>query len=142
MAVAEVRQPALRGETEAMTFGQRLARLPLHLILAAVALLWILPAAGLFVTSIIPAEISNAEGWWYVFSHPSVTTLDNYREMFDNDTLIHALWVTALVTIGATILPILVASLRRTRSRGSTSPAATTCSCSWSRSWSCRCRWR
>jgi len=111
MAVAEVRQPALRGETEAMTFGQRLARLPLHLILAAVALLWILPAAGLFVTSIIPAEISNAEGWWYVFSHPSVTTLDNYREMFDNDTLIHALWVTALVTIGATILPILIASL-------------------------------
>jgi alpha-glucoside transport system permease protein len=40
-----------------------------------------------------------------------VTTLQNYRDMFDNDTLIHALWVTALVTIGATILPILVASL-------------------------------
>ena len=111
MAVAEVRQPALRADTETMTFGQRLARLPLHLVLAAVALLWLLPAAGLFVTSIIPAEISNAEGWWYVFSHPSVTTLDNYRDMFDNDTLIHALWVTALVTIGATILPILVASL-------------------------------
>jgi alpha-glucoside transport system permease protein len=111
MAVAEVRQPALRGETETMTFGQRLARLPLHLILAVVALLWILPAAGLFVTSIIPAEISNAEGWWYVFSHPSVTTLQNYRDMFDNDTLVHALWVTTLVTIGATILPILVASL-------------------------------
>jgi alpha-glucoside transport system permease protein len=111
MAVAEVRQPALRADTEAMTFGQRVARLPLHLILAAVALLWILPAAGLFVTSIIPAEISNAEGWWYVFSHPSVTTLQNYSDMFDNDTLIHALWVTALVTIGATILPILVASL-------------------------------
>lgn len=111
MAVAEVRQPALRADTEAMTFGQRLARLPLHLILAAVALLWILPAAGLFVTSILPADISNAEGWWYVFSHPSVTTLQNYRDMFDNDTLIHALWVTTLVTIGATILPILVASL-------------------------------
>jgi len=111
MAVAEVRQPALRTDTESMTFGQRVARLPLHLVLAAVALLWILPAAGLFVTSILPADISNAEGWWYVFSHPSVTTLDNYRDMFDNDTLIHALWVTALVTIGATILPILVASL-------------------------------
>jgi len=111
MAVAEVRQPALRTDTESMTFGQRVARLPLHLVLAAVALLWILPAAGLFVTSILPADISNAEGWWYVFSHPSVTTLDNYRDMFDNDTLIHALWVTALVTIGATILPILIASL-------------------------------
>ena len=55
MAVAEVRQPALRADTETMTFAQRVARLPLHLILAAVALLWILPAAGLFVTSILPA---------------------------------------------------------------------------------------
>src|SRR3954466_3034027 len=109
MAVAEVRQPALRGETEAMTFGQRLTRLPLHLILAAVALLWILPAAGLFVTSIIPAHRSNAQGWWYVFSHPSVTTLQNYRDMFDNDSLVHALWVTAIVTTAPTILPVLIA---------------------------------
>jgi alpha-glucoside transport system permease protein len=31
--------------------------------------------------------------------------------MFDNSAITHALWVTALVTIGATILPILVASL-------------------------------
>ena len=111
MAVAEVRQPALRTDTEAMTVGQRLARLPIHLILVAVALLWILPAAGLFVTSVLPPEVSNAQGWWHVFSKPSEMTLQNYRDMFDDNTITKALWVTAQVTIGATILPILIASL-------------------------------
>jgi alpha-glucoside transport system permease protein len=81
------------------------------LFLLFVALLWILPAMGLFITSVIPAAASNAEGWWNVFSKPSELTLENYRAMFDNSAITHALWVTALVTIGATILPILVASL-------------------------------
>ncbi len=111
MAVAEVQQPALRTDTEAMTISQRLARLPLHLVLIAVALLWILPAAGLFVTSVLPPEVSNARGWWHVFSKPSEITFQNYRDMFNNSELTHALLVTAQVTIGATVLPILVASL-------------------------------
>jgi alpha-glucoside transport system permease protein len=111
MAVAEVRQPALRADTDRMTIGQRFARLPLHFFLLFVALLWILPAAGLFVTSVLPAEVSNSQGWWHVFSKPSEVTLSNYREMFNNGTITHALWVTAQVTIGATILPILIASL-------------------------------
>jgi alpha-glucoside transport system permease protein len=46
-----------------------------------------------------------------VFSKPSEVTLSTYREMFNNGTITHALWVTAQVTIGATILPILIASL-------------------------------
>jgi alpha-glucoside transport system permease protein len=111
VAVAELRQPALRTDVETMSIAQRLARLPLNLILLLVALLWILPAAGLFVTSIVPPAVSNAQGWWNFFSKPSQATLENYREMFNNSAITHALWVTVLVTIGATILPILIASL-------------------------------
>jgi alpha-glucoside transport system permease protein len=111
MAVAEVRQPALRAEVAPMTLGQRLAHVPLNLFLLVVALLWILPAAGLFVTSVLPKDVANASGWWNVFSKPSEITFDNYRAMFHNDTITHALWVTAQVTLGATILPILIASL-------------------------------
>jgi len=111
MAVAEAEVQAVPAQTERMSFGTRLARLPLHLFLLFIALLWILPAMGLFVTSVIPAAAANAEGWWHVFSKPSEMTLENYRAMFDNSAITHALWVTALVTIGATILPILVASL-------------------------------
>ena len=41
---------------------------------------------------------------------PQNFTLENYRNMFDNSDITHALWVTVQVTIGATVLPILVAS--------------------------------
>jgi alpha-glucoside transport system permease protein len=110
MAVAEVRQPALRVETERMTIGQRVATLPIHLFLMFLAVLWFLPAAGLFVTSILPRDVANASGWWNFFSKPSEATFENYRNMFNNEAITHALWVTAQVTIGATILPILLAS--------------------------------
>jgi alpha-glucoside transport system permease protein len=111
MAVAEVEHPALRVETEPRNLAYRLARAPLNLLLLFIAILWILPAAGLFVTSVIPAAAANSEGWWNVFSKPSEVTLENYRNMFDNNAITHALWVTALVTIGATVLPVLVGSL-------------------------------
>src|SRR6185436_17613459 len=98
MAVAEVEQPALRAQAEPRNVAQRLAKAPLNLLLLLVAILWILPAAGLFVTSIIPAAAANAEGWWNVFSKPSEATFENYRNMFDNSAIKHALWVTVFVT--------------------------------------------
>ena len=111
MATAEVSQPALREDTADLTLGQRIARLPLHGLLVFIAILWIVPAAGLFVTSLLPPAVANAQGWWNVFSKPSELTFENYRQIFHNEAITHALIVTAEVTIGATILPILIASL-------------------------------
>lgn len=110
MAVAEVRQPALRDEAHE-TLAVRIAKLPVHLFLLLIGILWLIPAAGLFVTSLLPAATANARGWWHVFSKPSEVTFANYRMIFHNTAITHALFVTAEVTIGATILPILIASL-------------------------------
>jgi alpha-glucoside transport system permease protein len=110
MATAEVTQPALREDTADLTLAQRIARLPLHGLLIFIAILWIVPAAGLFVTSLLPPAIANAQGWWNVFSKPSELTFENYRQIFHNEAITHALIVTAQVTIGATILPIIIAS--------------------------------
>jgi alpha-glucoside transport system permease protein len=109
MAVAEVSQPALRSDVS-LTLTQRIARAPIHLVLAAIGLLWLIPAAGLFFTSLLPPAIANASGWWHVFSKPSELTWSNYDHIFHNSAITHALLVTAQVTIGATILPILIAS--------------------------------
>lgn len=110
MAAAEVSQPALRSDVTG-GFRHRLASAPVHLLLLFVGILWLIPAAGLFVTSLLPPAISNAEGWWNVFKKPSELTFDNYSQMFDNDQITHALVVTAQVTIGATVLPVLIAAL-------------------------------
>ena len=88
-----------------------LGRAPIHILLVLIAIFWLIPTAGLFVTSVL-APSDQAEGrWWSFVSKPSSWTLDNYANMFDNEGITHALWVTAQVTIGATILPILIASL-------------------------------
>ena len=88
-----------------------IGRAPIHIVLVLIAIFWLIPTAGLFVTSVL-APSDQAQGrWWSFVSKPSTWTFDNYSRMFDNEGITHALWVTAVVTIGATIVPILVAAL-------------------------------
>jgi alpha-glucoside transport system permease protein len=88
-----------------------LSRGPVHIFLIIVALLWLVPTFGLFLTSLIPgAEISDG-GWWRVIAEPGLATLDNYRDLFANDAIVESLWTTLWITLGGTALPILVAAL-------------------------------
>jgi alpha-glucoside transport system permease protein len=75
------------------------------------AIFWLIPTTGLFITSLLTPSDAAQGGWWTFVTKPSTWTLDNYANMFDNEGITHALWVTAAVTLGATILPILIASL-------------------------------
>jgi alpha-glucoside transport system permease protein len=88
-----------------------LGNAPINIILLLIALFWLIPTAGLFVTSILTRSDQAEGGWWNFVTKPSAWTLENYSNMFDNEGITHALWVTVLVTLGATILPIIVASL-------------------------------
>ncbi|MBA3348430.1 MAG: carbohydrate ABC transporter permease [Actinobacteria bacterium] len=76
-----------------------------------IALLWLIPTAGLFITSLLTPADQAEGGWWNFLFTPSAWTLENYTNMFDNDSIVDALIITAQVTLGATVLPILVASL-------------------------------
>jgi len=60
------------------------ARLPMQIVMAAIALLWLVPTFGLLLTSLMPAGSISQEGWWKVVQTPSMATLDNYRALFDN----------------------------------------------------------
>ena len=88
-----------------------LGRMPIHIILVLIALFWLIPTTGLFITSLLTPSDAALGGWWNFVTKPSAWTFENYSNMFDNEGITHALWVTALVTIGATIVPILVAAL-------------------------------
>jgi len=92
-------------------FGRMAARAPLQLFLAVVALLWLVPTFGLFLTSLLPADAISNEGWWKLFSKPSVATLDNYNDLFKNNDLMKALLTTAEIAVGNTVLLVLIAAL-------------------------------
>jgi alpha-glucoside transport system permease protein len=95
--------------------SRRLVRLagkaPLNILLAFIALLWLVPTLGLFLTSLLPADLASSQGWWTVFSEPSVTTFENYSELLQNDDITSALGVTVIVAIGGTVIPILIGAL-------------------------------
>jgi alpha-glucoside transport system permease protein len=42
-------------------------RLPLHLVIIVILIIWIVPTLGLFVTSFRPVADINRSGWWTVF---------------------------------------------------------------------------
>jgi alpha-glucoside transport system permease protein len=107
----EHQQPVVVEESVATKIVRALGRAPVHLVLMLIALMWLIPTAGLFITSLLTPSDQAEGGWWNFLFEPSAWTLENYRDMFNNDSIVDALIITAQVTLGATVLPILVASL-------------------------------
>jgi len=83
----------------------------LVLLLIVIALFWLVPTLGLFLTSLLPADEIANEGWWKVIADPGISTLQNYSDLFDNEAIVDSLWTTLWITLGGTALPIFVASL-------------------------------
>ena len=79
--------PAER-ESIAARIGRLAVKGPVNIVLAGVGLLWLVPTIGLFLTSIMPASVSGTEGWWKVFSKPSIATFSNYSTLFHDSGLI------------------------------------------------------
>ena len=79
--------------------------------LVVVALLWLIPAIGLLVSSLRPAAASNATGWWTVLTAPAELTLRNYRELLDRPDMVDSFWNTVLITVPATVGLVVLASL-------------------------------
>jgi alpha-glucoside transport system permease protein len=86
-------------------------RTPVHLVLAFLAVLWIIPTLGIFLTSILPAQAFTVKGWWQIFSKPSLATWENYRMVLHNHSITHSLWITVQIAVANTVLVVAVAAL-------------------------------
>ncbi len=107
---AEARRPAVIEESLAARILRVVGKAPVHVLLLVVGILWLVPTFGLFITSLLAPEDFQERGWWQIFSEPSRLTFQNYESVFDNDAIIDALITTAIVAVGGTVLPILVAA--------------------------------
>jgi alpha-glucoside transport system permease protein len=112
MTTAAAGRPVLRErEGIAARVVRGLSRAPLNAVLIVIALLWMVPTLGLFLTSLLAAQEVREGGWWRIFSDPGLATLDNYRAIFDNQDITGSLLTTTWIAIGGTLLPIFVAAL-------------------------------
>ncbi|MEU1617836.1 carbohydrate ABC transporter permease [Streptomyces sp. NPDC008238] len=83
----------------------------LRVFLVLVALFWLMPTVGLLISSFRgPVDIADS-GWWKVFTAPSQLTVTNYRELLGNDAVTSSLVNTALITVPATVLVVVIGAL-------------------------------
>ncbi|MEU4210347.1 carbohydrate ABC transporter permease [Streptomyces sp. NPDC026206] len=82
-----------------------------RVFLIVVALLWLMPTVGLLLSSLRDKSDIADSGWWQVLSHPAQLTTESYSNLFGNDKVMHSLLTTALITVPATVLVILIGAL-------------------------------
>jgi alpha-glucoside transport system permease protein len=102
--------PAPR-ESVAAKVVRVVAKTPIHLILIVLGALWLVPTAGLLITSLLPAGELASHGWWAIFSHPSLATWSNYDALFHNHGLLDALKTTAYISVGNTLIIVVIGAL-------------------------------
>ncbi|MFE6105071.1 carbohydrate ABC transporter permease [Streptomyces laurentii] len=94
----------------AARIAARTASGAVRIFLVLVALFWLMPTAGLLLSSLrSPSDIA-ASGWWRVFTVPARLTTENYRDLLANDTITGSLGSTILITVPATLLVIVIGS--------------------------------
>jgi alpha-glucoside transport system permease protein len=98
-------------ERTAAKISRFAAKLPVHIFLAFIAVLWLMPTLGLFFTSLLSPTDYITNGWWKIFSKPSLATFENYSNVWNSTDIPTSLRITAEIAIGGTILPIIAASL-------------------------------
>jgi ABC-type glycerol-3-phosphate transport system permease component len=86
-AAAEVRGPAVVGESVAAKILRVVGKAPVHFILVLVGLLWLVPTLGLFLTSLFTPTDVNSLGWWEIFTKPSLGTFENYQEIWKDESI-------------------------------------------------------
>jgi alpha-glucoside transport system permease protein len=87
------------------------AKAPAQIVLVVLGLLWLIPTLALFITSILPASQLASQGWWKIFTKPSLATWSNYHALLHNSGLLTALKTTAEIAIGNTVLVVILGAL-------------------------------
>lgn len=80
-------------------------------VLLVVALIWITPLAGLFLSSMRSEQDNAAEGWWTALTDPGQLSLDNYTALFQDSGITQAFWNTVLISVPTTALVVGIAAL-------------------------------
>lgn len=90
--------------------GRHRRRLVLHLAVVALMVIWAVPTIGLLVSSFRPQAVLSTSGWWTAFAPPYHFTLDNYRDVVNQNGIGAAFVNSLFIAIPATVIPLFVAA--------------------------------
>ena len=88
-----------------------ISRGPLHIAIIGIALLWMIPSAGLLVSSFRDKRDIGCSGWWRAFQHPFDFTVQNYRDVLDQNAMGESFVSSLAIAVPTTAIVIMVAAL-------------------------------
>ena len=83
----------------------------INVVLLIVAIFWLVPSVGLFLTSLRSAGDNAASGWWTVFTKPAELTIENYANLLSNPTITGSFWNTIVIAVPSTLLVVFLGAL-------------------------------
>lgn len=86
-----------------------LDRTAIHVFLAIVGLIWLVPTVGLLITSFRPRSDIQSTGWWDVSR--LALTLENYRQVLEAQGMFQAFVNTIVIAVPSTVLPLVICAL-------------------------------
>jgi alpha-glucoside transport system permease protein len=97
------------------TFHLRPSRAVLDIVLAVVAIFWLVPTIGLTIISLRPERLFQQSGWWTVLGAPAQLTFQNYSTLFSQGLVpggvLDSLTTSIAITVPATLLVAIISSL-------------------------------
>lgn len=99
----------IKGQGLTLWLRKLVSRLPLHLIIIGIGLLWMTPAFGLLTSSFREATVVANSGWWTAFQSPFEFTLENYQTVLTQNRMGLSFLNSLMISIPGTVIPILVA---------------------------------
>jgi alpha-glucoside transport system permease protein len=106
--------PAAQG-TAVRAFRFRPSRAVLDIVLAVIAIFWLVPTIGLTIISLRPERFFQQSGWWTALGAPAQLTLQNYATLFSQGLVpggvLDSLITSVAITLPATLLVAIISSL-------------------------------
>ncbi|WP_104137737.1 carbohydrate ABC transporter permease [Cryobacterium sp. Y62] len=82
-----------------------------NFLLVFVAIFWLVPSVGLFISSLRTVGDSASTGWWTVFTTPAQLTVDNYVNLLSNTAITGSFWNTIMIAVPTTVLVVVIGAL-------------------------------
>jgi alpha-glucoside transport system permease protein len=98
-----------RPRTPAARAVAAMNRTAIHVFLALIGLIWLVPTLGLLVTSLRPRADIQTTGWWDIFNLH--LTLENYRQVLEAQGMFQAFMNTVFIAVPSTLLPLAICAM-------------------------------